>query len=33
MSTDIESIAPLCEAKDCDPRDLRGLLGQFATGV
>ena len=33
MSIEIETSPSLREAKGGDPRDLRSLLGQFATGV
>lgn len=33
MNIETDIIQPLREAKGCDPRDLRSLLGQFATGV
>jgi flavin reductase (DIM6/NTAB) family NADH-FMN oxidoreductase RutF len=33
MTTAIDTNPPLRDAEGCDPRDLRNLLGQFATGV
>lgn len=33
MNTELDTTQTLRDAKGCDPRDLRGVLGQFATGV